>query len=133
MDSERLKGGQRNKWDMITSVNGVIIWTDDLNRLKDFYCNVLGLNPHSVRPNFISFKWGEVRLGLGAHQEVVGQTKDPYRVTVNFHVDDIHSVHQSLVKRRVEFIRPPEKEHWGGWVATLLDPDGNLLQILQQP
>ena len=33
----------------------------------------------------------------------------------------------------VEFIRPPEQEHWGGWVATFKDPDGNILQMLQFP
>jgi len=28
---------------------------------------------------------------------------------------------------------PPEREHWGGWIATLQDPDGNILQLLQLP
>jgi predicted enzyme related to lactoylglutathione lyase len=118
---------------MIGSVNGVIIWTHDLVRLKAFYCDVLGLVPHSVRPDFVSFKWGDMRLGLGSHQEVEGLAKDPYRVMVNFHVEDIQATHRTLVGRDVQFVRPPEKEHWGGWVATLVDPDGNLLQLLQQP
>ena len=118
---------------MIGSVNGVVIWTHDLARLKSFYCDILGLDPHSVRPHFVSFKWGDMRLGLGAHPDVEGPAKDPYRIMVNFHVTDIHAVHRTLVGREVEFIRPPEIEHWGGWVATLLDPDGNVLQLLQQP
>ena len=33
----------------------------------------------------------------------------------------------------VEFIREPEREDWGGWIATFLDPDGNVLQLLHQP
>ena len=118
---------------MITGVNGVIIWTDDLPRLKNFYCEALELDPHSVRPNFVSFKWGNLRLGLGVHPEVEGPARDPHRIMVNFHVTDIHAAYRTLVGRKVDFIRPPEKEHWGGWVATLLDPDGNLLQLLQQP
>ena len=52
---------------------------------------------------------------------------------INFDVKDIHTAHRTLVDRGVEFTRPPEQEHWGGWVATLLDPDGNMLQLLQQP
>ena len=48
-------------------------------------------------------------------------------------VDDIHSLHRRLTQQGVEFIRPPEKEGWGGWVATLKDPDGNIVQLLQFP
>jgi len=67
-DAPQLK--ERN---MIGSLNGVVIWTHDLARLKTFYCDVLGLDPHSVRPHFVSFRWGDVRLGLGTHQDVEGQ------------------------------------------------------------
>jgi uncharacterized glyoxalase superfamily protein PhnB len=31
------------------------------------------------------------------------------------------------------FTRPPEREDWGGHVATLLDPDGNVVQLFQLP
>ena len=118
---------------MIRSVNGVVIWTENLERLLPFYRDTLGLTPHSVRPDFVSFKWGEMRLGLGRHDQVSGEAEDPYRVMVNFHVDDIHQEHVRLSAAGVRFIRPPEKEHWGGWVSTLADPDGNILQLLQQP
>ena len=30
---------------MIGYMNGVIIWTDNLPRLREFYCDTLGLNP----------------------------------------------------------------------------------------
>ena len=52
---------------------------------------------------------------------------------VNLGVADIRQVHKTLAARGVDFIRRPEKEHWGGWVATFSDPDGNVLQLLQQP
>jgi uncharacterized glyoxalase superfamily protein PhnB len=48
-------------------------------------------------------------------------------------VDDIHRQYQQLQEAGVEFIRPPEQEHWGGWIATFKDPDGNILQMLQLP
>lgn len=118
---------------MITGVAGVIIWTDDLARLAAFYRDTLGLTPHSVRPHFIAFKWGEMRLSLGQHRQVAGPSRDPYRIMINLAVDDIHHTHASLRARGVRFLRPPEREHWGGWVATFLDPDGNILQLLQQP
>jgi predicted enzyme related to lactoylglutathione lyase len=118
---------------MIEGVVGVIIWTNNLDRLLAFYRGTLGLEPHSVRPDFVVFKWGEMRLSLGIHSRVEGRTKEPDRVMVNLGVEDIHEVHDSLRSRGVRFSRSPEKEHWGGWVATFSDPDGNTLQLLQQP
>ncbi len=117
----------------VQGVNGVIIWTEDLERLLAFYRDTLGLSPHSVRPSFVSFKWGDMRLGIGTHSQVHGRASDPYRVMVNFAVDDIHRAYRALLSRGVEFLRPPEREHWGGWVCTFRDPDGNILQLLQQP
>ena len=116
---------------MIEGVVGVIIWTEDLDGLVKFYRDTLGLTPHSVRPDFVSFKWGETRLGIGRHSEVRGRTAEPYRVMVNLGVDDVHAQYDLLQSRGVVFIRKPEREHWGGWVATFADPDGNSLQLMQ--
>jgi predicted enzyme related to lactoylglutathione lyase len=74
-----------------------------------------------------------VRLNLGLHDRVHGASRDPYRVMVHLGVSDIHQMYQRLCQERVQFIRPPEQEHWGGWIATLQDPDGNVLQLLQLP
>jgi uncharacterized glyoxalase superfamily protein PhnB len=40
-------------------------------------------------------------------------------------------VAERLAEAGVEFLRQPEQESWGGWVATFRDPDGNTLQLLQ--
>jgi predicted enzyme related to lactoylglutathione lyase len=45
--------------------------------------------------------------------------------------DNIRSEARRLAEAGVEFIRHPEQESWGGWVATFKDPDGNVLQLLQ--
>ncbi len=116
---------------MINGVVGVVVWTDDLERMLGFYRDTLGLEPHSVRPNFVSFSWGDVKLGIGTHDKVSGVANDPFRVMVNLGVDDIEYEYQRLRRSGVVFMRPPEQEHWGGWVATFSDPDGNGLQLLQ--
>jgi predicted enzyme related to lactoylglutathione lyase len=118
---------------MIDSLAGVIMWTDNLEAMTAFYRDVLRLPVHSVRPHFVAFQLGEVRLSVGLHSAVHGPAKEPVRVTVNFNVADIHAVYRELLARGVVFVRPPEREHWGGWVASFRDPDGNLLQLLQQP
>ena len=118
---------------MIGYMNGVIIWTDNLPRLRRFYCDTLGLKPHSDRDYFVSFKWGGLRFSIGSHDRVHGRARDPYRVMVNFDVDDIHVFHDAVAAKGVDFLRVPEKEHWGGWVASFQDPDGNIIQVLEQP
>ena len=118
---------------MITGVVGVTLWTDDLERLFHFYHDTLGLPLHSRHQDFIAFQLGDVRFNLGLHDGVRGAAKDPYRIMPHLGVDDIQQEHRRLVAQGVEFIRPPEQEHWGGWVATFKDPDGNILQMLQFP
>jgi lactoylglutathione lyase len=118
---------------MIEKMAGVIIWTEDLDRLLSFYRDTLGLTPHAVHPDFVAFRWGDTRLSLGKHSEVTGQAKDPHRIMINLATTEIHHAYEKLSEKGVRFVRPPEREHWGGWVSTFTDPDGNILQMLQQP
>ena len=116
---------------MITGVVGITLWTDDLERMFSFYYDTMRLPLHSRHDDFIAFELGEVRFNIGLHSKVSGASDDPYRVMPHLGVDDIQSEYRRLSAQGVEFIRPPEQEHWGGWVATLMDPDGNILQLLQ--
>jgi uncharacterized glyoxalase superfamily protein PhnB len=74
-----------------------------------------------------------VRLSVSVHDGVRGESRDPLRIMVNLAVDDIGAVHARLAGAGVVFTRPPEREDWGGRVATLVDPDGNRIQLFQLP
>ncbi|GEM_PF-220490 len=117
----------------ISGVAGTIIWTEDFPRLLSFYRDVLGLKPRSVKADFANFQWGTFRLSIGRHSQVKGANRDPHRVMLNFAVADIQDVHSRLAAAGVRFVRRPEKEKWGGQVATFQDPDGNMLQLLELP
>ena len=116
---------------MVSGVIGVTLWTGDLERMFDFYHDVLRLPLHSRHEDFIAFELGDVRFNIGRHSEVSGASKDPFRFMPHLGVDDIHSVAKRLTEAGVEFTREPEQESWGCWVATFTDPDGKLLQLLQ--
>ncbi|MBI4198563.1 MAG: VOC family protein [Chloroflexi bacterium] len=118
---------------VIDGIEGVILWTEDVERLAGFYRDVLGLKVHSWQPTFVAFLMGDLRLSVGKHDGVSGPAKDPFRVMVNLGVKDIQTAYAGMRAKGVVFLRPPEHEHWGGWVATFQDPDGNVLQLLQQP
>ena len=120
---------------MINEIVGITIWTDDLDQMLTFYRDVIRLPLHSYHEDegFAAFQLGDLRFNVGRHDRIEGPASDPFRMMPHLGVDDIHAEHRRIASQGVEFIRPPEREHWGGWVATLKDPDGNILQLLQFP
>ena len=119
----------------IQGIAGVLIWTEAarFEAMARFYRDRLGLTPRTSKPDFINFDWGGVRLSVSVHDRVRGESRDPLRIMVNLAVDDIRAVHARLAGAGVAFTRPPETEDWGGQVASFLDPDGNLIQLMQLP
>jgi predicted enzyme related to lactoylglutathione lyase len=108
-------------------LGSVIIATQDTTRLRWFYHDVLGI-PFNAQGKLVS---QEVMLHPMLHSAVAGPPAEPHRVMLTFDVADIHQATADLKARGVRFAREPEREHWGGWIATFLDPDGNYLQLLQ--
>ena len=119
----------------IDGLAGVLIWTaaDRFPAMARFYRETLGLIPRSAKDDFINFDWNGVRLSVGVHDQVGGTSRDPLRVMVNLTVTDIGAVHDRLARAGIVFTRAPEREDWGGWVATFADPDGNVLQLMLLP
>ncbi len=52
---------------------------------------------------------------------------------LSFTVQDAEAKHRELAERGVLFTGLPEKQPWGGILATLQDPSGNEIQIVQHP
>jgi catechol 2,3-dioxygenase-like lactoylglutathione lyase family enzyme len=119
----------------VQGLAGVLIWTepDRFPAMARFYRDRLGLTPRTSKPDFINFDWSGVRVSISIHDKVSGASRDPFRIMVNLAVDDVRALHARLSADGVVFTRPPETEEWGGQVATLLDPDGNLIQLFELP
>lgn len=113
-------------------LSGVLISTgiERFQEMRHFYVEVLGLPVRSDRAGFVNFDLGGGRLTIATHSDVSGVNSDPARLMVNLGVDDIDVIHRRLTEAGVRFVRGPEHEAWGGRVATLVDPDGNYLQLL---
>ncbi len=112
---------------------GVIISTspDRHPAMRDFYVDVLGLEPRSDRPGFVNFELEETRLTIATHSAVAGSNPEPGRILINFSVDDAAAAYRRFTDAGARSVRRPEPEKWGGIVATLADPDGNFVQLLQ--
>ncbi len=120
---------------MIHDIIGVNIFTTQLNVMAEFYRDVIGLKQHSDHGELITFDVRPgLRLNIGRHSQIwAEEALDPFRIMLNLGVDDIHTAHARMADNGAEFLRPPEQEAWGGWIATFRDPDGNVLQLMQQP
>lgn len=115
---------------MIKEVHSAIIWTEEMGRLLPFYRDVLGMGTQMEAEGFVVLGGG--KLALGVHSEVKGASRDPNRVMVNLSVEDCRAEYERLSAAGVKFVRAPSQEQGGLIIATLADPDGNLLQLFQE-
>ena len=116
---------------MLTGLHSVLIWSEDMKRLLPFYRDVLGLRTLIETEEFAVFPLSPgVGLRIGTHSQVRGRAGDPNRVMVNFRVEDCQAEYVRLSHKGVEFTRAPTRDaiHI---VATFDDPEGNVLQLLQ--
>ena len=116
---------------MIKGLRGATIWSEDLNRLLPFYRDVLGFKVGIETPGFVVLgELGSTTLALGTHSEVRGRNADPARHMVALTTDDVTSEWKRLKGAGVEFVEDPT-DYGNLRIATLKDPDGNLIQLLQ--
>ena len=119
---------------MIKKLSGASIWSQDLNGLLPFYRDVLGLKVTngSADSGFVVLGGGDggAFLGLGTHSQVKGPTSDPHRHMVGLDVDDLDAEHRRLSAAGVEFVETPT-DYGDLRIATLKDPEGNLIQLFQ--
>ena len=116
---------------MIKGLRGATIWSEDLANLLPFYRDVLGLRVGIQIPGFaVLGEPGSPALALGTHSEVHGRNGDPARHMVALSTDDVKGEWERLKAAGVEFVESPT-DYGQVRIATLKDPEGNLLQLVQ--
>ena len=116
---------------MIQGLRGATIWSEDLAKLLPFYRDLLGLSVAIQIPGFVVLgERGAPSLALGTHSEVRGRNLDPARHMVGLGSDDVDADWTRLAAAGVEFIERPT-DYGQLRIATLKDPEGNLIQLLQ--
>jgi predicted enzyme related to lactoylglutathione lyase len=118
---------------MITQFAGASIWSQDLNNLLPFYRDVLGLKVAMESPGYVMLGAGSPNapaLALATHSEVRGRNADPARHMVALASDDLQADWQRLKAAGVEFVQDPTA-YDDLSIATLKDPEGNLVQLFQ--
>ncbi len=113
---------------MLKGLRTVIYPAPDIHKATEWYKSVLGEDPYFEEPFYVGFDVGGYELGLQPDRQPGTQGSIVY-----WGVDDIHQAWAKLTGLGAK----PDEEimHVGGevYVATVIDPFGNLLGIIQNP
>jgi catechol 2,3-dioxygenase-like lactoylglutathione lyase family enzyme len=77
-----------------------------------------------------ALKAGDVELLITYRSHVAVTAVEPNRLVLNFVVDDILEIEARLVAMEAIWVRELERTPWG-IIGTVLDLDGNLVQIIE--
>jgi predicted enzyme related to lactoylglutathione lyase len=113
----------------ISGIGYANVFVSDIDRAVGFYRDKLGLklNFADAEHGYASLQAGPISLGLALpadRPELVGG-----HTGIGLMVDDLVAEHARLVGLDVKFSMPPEHQPWGGFMALVDDPDGNVLYL----
>ncbi len=108
----------------------VNIHVSDLARAVAFYRDTLGLSLafQDAEHGYASFSAGPISMGMA----VVGKDQTELlgvHTGIGFNVADLEAEHARLVGLGVPFNMPPSRQPWGGFMALMEDPDGNIFYL----
>jgi predicted enzyme related to lactoylglutathione lyase len=101
----------------------------DLEKAKPVYAAILGIAPQADSPYYVGFELEGQQIGL-----VPSNGDDSMTSPVAYwHVSDIEAKLAEVTAAGAAVHEPPRDVGGGRLVATITDPDGNVLGLLQDP
>jgi len=112
--------------------DNILLSTDNHKRLIEFYKQVFEKDPEMEDGTYAGFLIGACFFSIGQHDKVHGKNSNPDRILFNFSTKDVKDDFERIKKiKGAEVVKEPyQMEGWGGWIATLADPDGNYFQLM---
>ncbi|HEY4397398.1 MAG TPA: VOC family protein [Acidimicrobiia bacterium] len=116
-------------------LSSILLGTANPHRLRDWYAAALAPDDSGggfteVTPTMFAGTFGDTSLLIDGRSDVADQNPEPGRVVLNFHVDDARATADHLNALGVTWLVELE-ERGGGLFGTLVDPDGNYVQVIE--
>jgi lactoylglutathione lyase len=113
------------------------LFTEDLERSKEFYAGVFGLPVHWEDADSAVFLFGDTMVNLlrasNARELIApapaGGPQTGARMQFTIWADDVDAVCDELAKRGVTLINGPVDRPWGIRTACFADPSGHIWEI----
>ena len=109
-----------------TTIGSILVGSTDPDRLRAWYRAAFAPDQPEQGPLTV----GGVLLVFDGRTDVADKNPEPARTIVNFHVEDAQAIETHLNAVGVTWFAELERRP-SGWFATLLDPDGNYVQIIE--
>lgn len=113
---------------MLNGLDHVVLFVNDLQRAKRFYCETLGLRLIVDTPGFAGVLAGGQLIGLHPSEtggQDVGRGSIPY-----FRVTDLDATVSALREKQVHIHREPAIMPNGDRIATIHDSEGNAIGLV---
>jgi len=113
----------------------VAVYSDDLQKSKKFYTDLLGLVPifdsdWVVQMTSKDNEHLNLTLQLRTHDSIPEDfRKKPQGFSIAFVVPDVDSVFKTARSMGLEIVQPPKNEDYGQRRFLTLDPDGLLVDV----
>ena len=116
---------------MLLGLRTVIYKTPDLARAKAWYRDLFDVTPYFDEPFYVGFNVGGFELGLDP--DTKGQSPGPGGSVAYWGVEKLNELMQRLAVRGVEVHSPVQDVGDGILVATIRDPFGNVIGLIENP
>jgi len=108
------------------TLGSLLLGSADAERLRAWYVAAFGAEPDEN--GFITY--GDVGVLIDRRDDVAVTNGEPGRHILNLHVDDLKAVAARLDELGARWLVAPE-DRGPGVFGTLVDPDGNYVQVIQ--
>ncbi|MFF8695785.1 VOC family protein [Streptomyces sp. NPDC015144] len=118
---------------MLRGLTTVSFWTTDLTAAKEWYTELLGVEPYFERPGYAEFRIGDHQHELGlidSRYAPAGAGAGPGGAIVYWHVDDVPATLERLLSLGAKEYEPLMERGPGFVTASVTDPFGNVLGVM---
>ena len=126
---------------MKAEINLITIWTNDIDKMKNFYNQVLGFKIINDLGNYVEFENSGVRFAICLRNVMDGYSNEYSKKAVgqSFELafpcespNDVDKSFELLIALGATPIHEPQDMPWNQRTALFADPDGNIHEIFAE-
>jgi catechol 2,3-dioxygenase-like lactoylglutathione lyase family enzyme len=126
---------------MKAKINLITIWTDDIEKMKQFYNKVMGFKIKSDLGSYVEFESQGVRFAICLRKVMYSYSNEYKKESFGqiFELafpcespDDVDKAYKKLVAEGAKPICEPQNMPWNQRTALFADPDGNIHEIFAE-